>query len=157
MKRFLPSLLLLTLSSPAFACGVVAAGDIAVENAWSRATISADRPGAVYLVVHNSGAKDDVLTGIATPMADMPMLHETVVKDGVASMTHVMAVPVAAGQTVTLAPGGLHAMLMGMTQPLEQGATFPLTLTFESAGEITVSVDVLGAGAEGQDCQVTQP
>lgn len=85
------------------------------------------------------------------------MLHETVVMDGIASMPHAMAVPVPAGQTVALAPGGFHGMLMGLTQALATGDTFPLTLTFQTAGEVTVTVDVLGMGAKGVECHDAQP
>jgi hypothetical protein len=41
-------------------------------------------------------------------------------------------------------------MLMRLHQPLKEGETFPLTLTFEKAGEVTVEVMVMGAGAMGQ-------
>ena len=90
--------------------------------------------------------------GIATPAADMPMLHETVVQDGIASMPHAMSVPVPAGQSVQLAPGGYHGMLMGLTTALKEGDSFPVTLSFEKAGEVTVNVDVLSLRAEGPDC-----
>ena len=52
------------------------------------------------------------------------------------------------GQTM-LKPGGLHVMLIGLKQPLKQGESFPLTLTFEKAGELDVSVVVEKAGAMG--------
>ena len=142
---------------PALACEVVRAGYIEVEHAWSRATIGADRPGVVYLSIRNVGSTDDALIGVATPIAGMPMLHETVVTDGVASMPHAMSVPVPAGQTVALAPGGFHGMLMGLTQALKKGDSFPLILTFETAGDVTVTVDVLGMGAKEADCPDAQP
>jgi len=47
-----------------------------------------------------------------------------------------------AGKTVELAPGGYHVMLMELAAPLKEGSTFDLTLTFEKAGEKTVSVEV---------------
>jgi periplasmic copper chaperone A len=43
-------------------------------------------------------------------------------------------------------------MLMGLTETLEEGASFPVTLTFEAAGEITVPVEVLSMRAEGPEC-----
>ena len=82
----------------------------------------------------------------------MPMLHETVVTDGIASMPHVMSVPVPAGGTIALEPGGFHAMLMGPNRTLEEGATFPVTLTFQNAGAVTVDVEILGLGAKGPEC-----
>lgn len=157
MKRLLIVSLVLFAASPALACEVAKAGDIEVEHAWSRATIGADRPGVVYLSIRNTGSEDDALIGVATPIAGMPMIHETVVTDGVASMPHAMSVPVPAGQTVELAPGGYHGMLMGLTQALENGDSFPLTLTFQIAGEVTVTVDVLGMGARASECADAQP
>lgn len=47
-----------------------------------------------------------------------------------------------AGETVELAPGGYHIMLMELAEPLEEGSKFDLTLTFEKAGEKTVNVEV---------------
>jgi copper(I)-binding protein len=157
MKRLLIACLALIVATPAVACEVVKVGDIEVEHAWSRATIGADRPGVVYLSIRNTGSEDDALIGVATPIAGMPMIHETVVTDGVASMPHAMSVPVPAGQNVELAPGGYHGMLMGLTQALENGDSFPLTLTFQIAGEVTVTVDVLGMGARASECADAQP
>lgn len=157
MNRLTLAALASFAAMPALACEVVRAGDIEVEHAWSRATIGADRPGVVYLSIRNTGSTDDALIEVTTPIAGMPMLHETVVTDGVASMPHAMSVPVPAGQTVALAPGGFHGMLMGLTQALKKGDSFPLTLTFQTAGDVTVTVDVLGMGAKGADCPDAQP
>jgi periplasmic copper chaperone A len=157
MKHLILAALASFAAMPALACEVVRVGDIDVEHAWSRATIGADRPGVVYLSIRNTGSADDALIGVTTPIAGMPMLHETVVTDGVASMPHAMSVPVPAGQTVALAPGGFHGMLMGLTQALEKGDSFPLTLTFQTAGEVTVTVDVLGMGAKEAECPDAQP
>lgn len=157
MKRLILAALALFPAMPALACEAVRVGDIDVEHAWTRATIGADRPGVVYLSIRNTGSADDALIGVTTPIAGMPMLHETVVTDGVASMPHAMSVPVPAGQTVALAPGGFHGMLMGLTQALKKGDSFPLTLAFETAGDVTVTVDVLGMGAKGADCPDAQP
>jgi copper(I)-binding protein len=82
----------------------------------------------------------------------MPMLHETVVTDGIASMPHAMSIPVPAGESVELAPGGYHGMLMGLTATLAEGDSFPVTLTFQNAGEVVVNVEVLSLRAEGPDC-----
>lgn len=152
MKRLLLTATLLLAAPAAFACETVKIGDLTIEHAWSKATIGADRPAVFYVEIANSGAMDDALVGIATPAAGMPMLHETVVTDGVASMPHTMSVPVPAGQAVQLAPGGYHGMLMGLTAALKAGDTFPITLTFEKAGDVTVNVEVLPLRAEGPDC-----
>jgi periplasmic copper chaperone A len=51
------------------------------------------------------------------------------------------------GKSITLAPGGYHIMLMGLTAPLKSGEKVPVTLTFEKAGEAKVTFDVQGIGA----------
>ena len=45
----------------------------------------------------------------------------------------------------------MHLMLMALNEKLEEGSTFPLTLTFEDAGEISVEVPVLGIAATGPE------
>lgn len=133
-------------------CSSVTVGDLTVSQAWARATIGADRPAALYLTIRNDGAGDDSLEGLTTPAATMPMLHETVVEDGVAMMPHAEAVPVPAGETVALEPGGYHGMLMGLAGALEAGNTFPVTLGFRSGAEVTVEVQVLPLPSQGPEC-----
>jgi copper(I)-binding protein len=41
----------------------------------------------------------------------------------------------------------MHVMLLRLTQPLKEGQTFPLTLTFEKAGKVDVIVSVAKVGA----------
>jgi len=53
------------------------------------------------------------------------------------------------GKTVKLAPGGYHLMLMDLKSPLKQGDKVPLTLEFEKAGKVGLSLDVQGVGAQG--------
>jgi copper(I)-binding protein len=48
---------------------------------------------------------------------------------------------------VTLAPGGMHLMMMGLKEPLKQGERVPLTLVFEKAGKIDVEMVVVPIGA----------
>jgi copper(I)-binding protein len=56
-----------------------------------------------------------------------------------------LALPV--GHDVTLAPGGIHIMMMGLESPLEEGASHPLTHTFERAGTLETSFVVRAVGA----------
>jgi len=49
---------------------------------------------------------------------------------------------VPAGETVTLAPGGEHIMLIGLDAQLEAGESFDIRLEFENAGAQSISVEV---------------
>jgi periplasmic copper chaperone A len=53
------------------------------------------------------------------------------------------------GKTVKLAPGGYHLMMFDLKAPLKQGDTVPVTLEFEKAGKVKLSLDVQGIGAQG--------
>ncbi len=143
----------LLLPAAAFAeCEPVVVGDLSVSAPWSRATIGASRPAVFYVTVTNTGSEDDALTGIASPIAGMPMLHETVVKDDVVSMPHAISIPVPAGETVRLAPGSYHGMLMDLTGALKEGDSFPVTLTFQNGDDVTIDVPVLPLRAGEAEC-----
>lgn len=133
-------------------CSSVTVGDLTVTQAWARATIGADRPAVLYLMIRNDGAADDQLEALATPTATMPMLHQTVVENGVAQMPHAEHVLVPAGGTLALEPGGYHGMLMGLVEALEAGDTFPVTLAFQSGTKVTVEVQVLPLPSQGPEC-----
>lgn len=126
-------------------------GDLVVESPWARESVT--RTGAVYLAVRNGGDQDDRLIGVASDVADRAELHASVMEDGVMRMRSVEAVEVPAHGEAVLGPGGLHVMLVGLKAPLEEGGSFPLTLTFEDAGEVEVKVTIediahRGAGHE---------
>ncbi len=55
-------------------------------------------------------------------------------------MRSVEAAEITPGEPSVLQPGGLHVMLMGLTEPLVEGNSLPLTLNFERAGSIEVKV-----------------
>ena len=131
-----------------FACPAIAFADVAVTDPWARASILASRPGAAYLSLTSDTG--DRLLSVTTPVAGQVMIHAAETDaNGVLRIVHIQVLDLPAGQTVTLAPGGIHLMLMGLGAKLEEGTGFPLTLIFETAGEITVEVPVLGVGAMG--------
>lgn len=155
MKHLLAALTFSLAAPAAFAeaCPVWQSGDLTISNAWSRASIGTDRPASFYVEIDNNGAQDDTLTGIATPIAGMPMLHETVVTDGVATMPHVSQIAIPAGSSASLAPGGYHGMLMGLNTALKEGETYTMTLMFARAGNVNIEVDVAAVAARGPACQ----
>jgi len=122
-----------------------ALGDIVIGRPWSRAA-PAGGTGAGFMTLRSSGPADRLL-GASSPVARVAEMH-THIRDGdVMRMRPVAEIPIAPGQTVTLAPGGLHIMLIGLTGPLAIGSRVPLTLRFERAGEVTVQLTVERAGA----------
>jgi copper(I)-binding protein len=69
-------------------------------------------------------------------------LHTMSMDGNVMRMRQVDSIDIPAGKTVELKPGGLHVMFMDIKTPLKTGASFPLTLKFEKAGDVKVNVAV---------------
>lgn len=126
-----------------------AAGPVAVTAAWARASAGPAKAGAAYVTVTNSGTTADRLLAVATPAANRAELHTHLNENGVMKMRPVDSVEVPAGETVAMAPGGYHIMMMGLAKPLVEGESFPLTLTFEHAGTVETTVTIQGVGAMG--------
>ncbi|TCI00308.1 copper chaperone PCu(A)C [Roseococcus sp. SYP-B2431] len=124
----------------------VTAGPLALSNAWTRAAGQGGQ-GAGFVTIRNSGAEADRLVAASSPAATRVELHTSLREGDVMRMRPVENIPVPAGGSVTLAPGGLHLMLLGLTRPLAVGQTVPVTLRFERAGQVTVNLAVQAAGA----------
>ena len=122
--------------------GAYAADAITIERATARPTFVSNGLSAAYLVLRNTSATPDRVVAVRTPIAVAAEIHQSI-KDGeIMRMRAVPALEIAAGATVTLEPGGLHVMLIGIKEPLKEGQTFPLTLVLEQAGERTIEVMV---------------
>lgn len=125
----------------------VAEDAIRIIEPWARASVLASRPGAAYLAIES--ASDDRLLSIESPVADRIMIHVTETNDGVNRMVHLDMLDLPAGKSVVLAPGGTHLMLIGLKERLIEGAQVAVTLQFERAGEVTITVPVLAIGSRG--------
>ncbi|MFV3129429.1 copper chaperone PCu(A)C [Niveispirillum sp. KHB5.9] len=126
-----------------------AQAEISVTSPFSRASAPAARAGAAFLTV-SIDAGTDKLVGASSPVAEKAELHSHMMENGIARMRPVEGgIAVTAGTPVELKPGGLHIMLIGLKAPLKQGESFPLTLKFEKAGDVAVTVAVQGPGAMG--------
>lgn len=136
------------LALPAARAQEVSAGPLRIAQPWTRA-MRAGGTGAGFMTIRNTGAAPDRLVAARSPVAGVVELHTHIREGEVMRMRPVPAIELPAGQAVTLAPGGLHLMLIGLTRALDQGGRVPVTLVFERAGEVEVQLAVEGAGARG--------
>jgi len=139
----LAAILSITLLCSASIAADLKAGDLAISHAWARATPKLARTGAAYLVISNAGATDDTLIGVKSEVAGKTGLHQSAMSAGVMKMSAVARLAVPAGAAAVLEPGGYHIMFMGLKAPFQPGMTVPVTLVFQKAGEISVSLPVL--------------
>jgi len=138
--------LLMVAAVPAFA----QSSSIQVENPWAPATPSGAKTGAVYMTIDNKLSIADRLTGLSSEVAKKLQIHETKTDKGITKMREISGgLPVPVGGSVVLKPGGYHVMLIDLNKPLKAGETFPLTLVFEKAGNISITVPVQSMGATG--------
>lgn len=152
-RRGLLGLLATVAIATAVAAHDAEVGDISVTQPWSRAA-GANGTGAGFLTIRNAGAQPDRLLSATSPAARKVELHSHIRDGEVMRMRPVAGgIPVPPGETVVLQPGGLHIMLIGLTEALRQGGEVPLTLRFERAGEAQVMLHVLGAGARAPAAQ----
>lgn len=142
---------LLAFGASLLLAGAAAAqpGSVEIANAWARATPGKAENGAAYLTIE--AASPDRLTGITTPVAEKAELHQMTLEEGIMKMRPLEGLDLPAGRPVTLKPGAVHIMLMGLTQKLRPGQSFPLTLHFAKAGAREISVAVEKAGAMGPE------
>lgn len=133
--------------SPANAAEVTL-GSLTIADGFSRATLPNAPVGGGFLTITNSGSADDRLVSATSPVAGEVQIHEMKMEGDVMKMAQLPdGLPIPAGQTVTLQPGGFHLMFMQLKQALVEGTKLPVTLTFEKAGSIEVELDIEGIAA----------
>jgi copper(I)-binding protein len=127
----------------------IRAGDLVITQPWSRATPAGAKVAGGYLTIENKGSAPDRLVSGTGDVAGRVEIHEMAMNNGVMTMRPLdKGLTIEPGKTVKLAPGGYHVMLMDLKSPLKQGEKVPLTLEFEKAGKVTLSLDVQGVGAQ---------
>lgn len=127
------------------------AGTLEIGHPWSRATPPGASVAAGYLSITNNGDAADRLVGVSSAISEKGEIHKMSVESGTGVMTMrpvADGVEIPAGETVTLEPGNIHLMFVGLKQPAKQGERFKGTLTFEHAGSVEVDYAVEAIGGK---------
>ena len=133
MSSTTPAATTTTAAAPA----PVTFGNLTIKDQWVRVT--ANTVTAAYMVITNSGEADTLIKA-SSPISPNVQLHE-VVSDGSTSKMQPKegGFPVPANGEVTLRPGAYHVMMLDLKEPITEGQVISITLTFEKAGEVTIS------------------
>ena len=126
-----------------------------ITKVWARTSPMETSLGAVYMTISSKDGDELTDVSVDSSIAAMAEIHEMVMAPSDTSMSmtsdapagemvmqEVDSVVIDAGGSVDLMPGGYHIMLMELAAPLELGAKFDVTLTFATAGKITVVAEV---------------
>ena len=147
MKKIASGLLLPVLMLLLAACSPsdspaadAAAAEPSFENAWVRAIQPGMKMTAGFGTLVNHLDEQIDITSVSSPGFQSVSVHRTEVVGGVSSMKEVEFLPIGAGSSLAMEPGGYHLMLMGPRQPVSPGAT--VTLEFHAADGRVFSFDV---------------
>lgn len=124
-------------------------GPVTVSNAWTRASLTS--VAAAYVTIRTRGPAAERLLRATTPAARRIEIHRSRIDGkGVMHMDQIEdGVAIRPGTPVTLKPGGIHLMLVGLKTPLKKGTMVPITLHFKGIGALTIPFHVLGPGSGG--------
>lgn len=125
-------------------------GSVEIDDAYALVTMPAQKNGAVFLIIENDGEADKVIAANSN-VAERVELHTHLMDGGIMMMREVEHYDVAADSDTVLEPAGHHIMLMGLRAPLQAGDQFPLTLTFEKAGDKVIDVEIVKSKDELDD------
>jgi copper(I)-binding protein len=135
------------VAAAAFAHGSTV-GDIEIGHPYATPSLPGTSNGAAYFaMLENTGNAADRLLRATTPVAARVELHSMAVDaQGVMRMREIDGIALAPHAKIRMRPGsGMHLMLVGLKEPLKDGGRFPMTLEFERAGKIDVTVNVQSA------------
>jgi copper(I)-binding protein len=114
MKVFLSCLGIVTIFSTAlFSCSSEnEAAGLELRNGWVRALPPGKAMTAAYGELQNNSTGTIRLIAYDSDSFSSVSLHQSIVENGVSRMLEQTDVQIAAGEILTLQPGGLHLMLM---------------------------------------------
>jgi len=137
-KRAAVAASLLVFSLPALAQDHKG-GDVTLSHPWVRIMPAAAENGAGYVTITNKGDTDNRLTGASSPFAEIVEIHEMSMDNGIMRMRPLEnGLDIPAGESVALAPGGVHIMFKRVTTPFAADTKVPVTLTFMHGGPVEI-------------------
>lgn len=116
--------------------------DPVFEEAWIRSLPPGVKMTAGFGLLKNETGQDIEFNRFGSPAFKSVSLHETVVVDGVSKMQEVDSLTLASGESVELAPGGYHLMLMMPMASISPGRNISVEMTAADGRTFTFEVPV---------------
>ena len=109
-----------------------ASDTLIISDAWVRATPPGKMMTAGYASLENVSKDVITITGVSAEVAGHTSLHETRIERDRSTMRPVAKLSIKSGERVSLKPGGLHIMLMKLSEPLTDGQSIDICLELEN-------------------------
>ena len=123
---------LLVIALTLVASASVASDNLVISDAWVRATPPGKMMTAGYASLENVSKNVITITGVSAEIAGHTSLHETRIERDRSTMRPVARLSIEAGERVSLKPGGLHIMLMKLSESLTDGQSIDICLELEN-------------------------
>jgi len=135
-----------TVSSTSDASGVLVRDSLKMTDYGMRAALGNNPNTAAYVTIANKGNTEDRLLSASCTCATSTTLHTMEMDGDIMKMAEAKdGFVIKSGDTLSFAPGGNHIMLEGLTERPKEGETVDVTLVFEKAGPITITMPVSNA------------
>ena len=138
LSRLLAIALLMAVGS----VSAQALDDVSFNDPYVRGVPPGQPNSAAFMQIVNQGSADHALVSGSSPAAEVVELHTHTMEGGMMRMRQVDKIDLPAGETVSLQPGGLHVMLIGLKQKLVPDEEVELTLTLEDGSSVTLKAPV---------------
>ena len=113
---------------------------VRLSNAWVKQPMPGMRMSAGFVNIENTTTDEIRLIAVRTPFSMKSELHEMVMVDNVMQMRHASkGWLIAPGASISLAPGGKHAMLMGIKAYDQDQTQTQLEFQIEGMGWVSVT------------------
>lgn len=135
MKRLATMMLGILCSAPTFA-------ELEIKQGYMRAVPPGQMMSAAFMELTNSGEKSLELVGGSSDSVKSIEVHNHQKIDGVMKMYRIPALTIAPGESVTLKPGGLHIMFIGLKKPIVAGQHFSFNLSFKDGTSQAIELPI---------------
>lgn len=120
----------------------LSAAGLEVGDPYVRAVPPGQPNSAAFMTLRNTSAENHALVGAESPAAETVELHTHVDEGGMMRMRRIKRIDLPAGERVTLQPGALHVMLIGLKSELAPGQTVELTLIQDDGERLSIRAPV---------------
>jgi len=112
------------------------------HDAWAPPSLDGANVGVAFTMLMNHSDVPIEITALSSPVAKTVELHDHVSEGGKVKMRRVEKIVIPAQGTLNMKPGGLHLMLIGLTQPLKDDSTITIDITAKGSAVQKVSFTV---------------
>ncbi len=130
---------------------------VAVENAWVRSAPPGADVLAAYMVLKNESEETRVLSRVSSSRFESVEIHKTEMHEGMMRMIPQDSLPIPAGGSVTLGPGGFHLMLIGPKSAPKEGEEVELLLKFSNGHSQRIKAPVQADKDRGKSTGIISP